>query len=99
MRPAGEIRKALYDAAKEFSAVGGASLAELAAKACVSRDKASECVTSMRRAGVLNIVADRRVSYRNRPVAVYMPAKTEDVQAIQQGWVDLNNCMSMWANR
>lgn len=99
MRPAGEIRQALYNAAKEFSAVGGASLAELAAKACVGRDAAYDCVKNMRRSGDLRIVGERNVAYRNRKVAVYKHVEPGEKKTTQQDWVDLNNCMSMWANR
>lgn len=95
MRPAGEIRQALLAAAKEYSAVGGASLKELSAKACVGHDAARQCVTSMRRAGALRIVGERKVDYRNRPVAVYALPTQQD--SVAQGWDGLSLCMSDWA--
>ena len=97
MRPASEIRQALFSAAKHYSALGGASLADLAARACVGREAARRCVDNMRRAGDLRIVGERKVAYRNRPVKVYAPVEPEQKNTIQQGLVDLSLCMSDWA--
>lgn len=99
MRPAGEVRLALFNAARDFSAAGGATLAELATRACVGRDKARECVTSMRRAGDLLIVDERKVDYRNRKVKVYVAVDPQEKNATQQGWVDLDRCMGVWVQR
>ncbi|MDB5850645.1 MAG: hypothetical protein JWP29_4397 [Rhodoferax sp.] len=75
MRPGGEIRAALLKAAHELhTASQGPTLQELAAKACVGLSAANMTVRNMCRAGHLAVVRERRVSYRNRPVAEYAPA-------------------------
>lgn len=100
MRPAGEIRQALMKAARDVVAeLGqpnrGATLAELADRSCVGRDAARRYVDNMRRAGALHIVAERRVGYRNRPVAEYVPADP-GLLLVEQGWVDLGQCLAGW---
>lgn len=100
MRPAGEIRQALIQAARDVVAdLGlpnrGATLAELADRSCVGRDAARRCVDNMRRSGALQIVGERRVDYRNRPVAEYVPVDM-DTPLVEQGWVDLGQCMADW---
>lgn len=100
MRPAGEIRQALIQAARDVVAdLGlpnrGATLAELADRSCVGRDAARRCVDNMRRSGALQIVGERRVDYRNRPVAEYVPVDV-DMPLVEQGWVDLGQCMADW---
>jgi hypothetical protein len=100
MRPAGEIRQALIQAAHDVVAeLGmpnrGATLAELADRSCVGRDAARRCIDNMRRSGALKIVAERRVDYRNRPVAEYVPA-SDDAPFVDLGWVDLGQCMADW---
>jgi hypothetical protein len=104
MRPAGEIRQALIQAARDVVAelglqdkgIGrGATLAELADRSCVGRDAARRCVDNMRRSGALQIVGERRVDYRNRPVAEYAPP-AEDGVTVGEGWVDLGHCMADW---
>ena len=99
MRPAGEIRQALIQAAHDLAANGrGATLAEISERAQVGRDATRRCVDNMKRSGALRIVGERRVEYRNRPVAEYAPAKVlslEDVNALA-GWVGLSNCLQGW---
>jgi hypothetical protein len=100
MRPAGEIRQALAQAAREVVAeLGqpdrGATLAELADRSCVGRDAARRCIDNMRRSGALQIVGTRRVDYRNRPVAEYAPVDLTAPLA-GHGWVDLGQCMADW---
>jgi len=104
MRPAGEIRQALIQAARDVVAelglqdkgIGrGATLAELADRSCVGRDAARRCVDNMRRSGALQIVGERRVDYRNRPVAEYVLVDM-DTPLVEQGWVDLGQCMADW---
>ena len=100
MRPAGEIRPALIQAARdEVADLGqpnrGATLAELADRSCVGRDAARRCVDNMRRSGALHIVGERRVDYRNRPVAEYAPADLCNMTQ-GEGWVDLGQCMADW---
>lgn len=98
MRPAGDISQALIRAAGHLAAVseaGGASLAEIAAKACVGRDAARQAVPNLKRHGHLTIVGQRRVDYRNRPVALYAPVDPR-APLIQPGSVLLGQCMQAW---
>jgi hypothetical protein len=75
MRPAGEIRQALMTAAGELATPDrGATLRELAARAQVGHAAARSTIQNMHRAGHLVRREDRRVAYRNRPVAQYAPA-------------------------
>jgi len=97
MRPAGEVRQALFTAACTFHDEGRtATLRELAHQSQVGLGDARRCVDNMKRAGALEIVGTRRVDYRNRPVSEYAPA-AQVADQIQQGWVDLGQCMSAWA--
>lgn len=96
MRPAGDVRQAMWSAVREMHAGGqGATLAELAERSGVGRDAARRCVDNMRRAGALQILGERRVDYRNRPVAVYAPVDAENRQS--QGWMNLGQRMAVWA--
>ncbi|KQM68790.1 hypothetical protein [Xylophilus sp. Leaf220] len=75
MRPAGEVRQALLQAAGRLATEERApTLAELAAEATVGYEAAMNTVKNMVRAGVLRIARQRPVDYRNRPVAEYVPA-------------------------
>lgn len=75
MRPPGEIRQALLSAACELATTSHApTLRELAAHAQVGLDSARHTVKNMTRAGDLRPHGHRRVGYRNRPVAEYVPA-------------------------
>lgn len=103
MRPAGDVRQALFSAACSYHSEGrAATLRELAHSAQVGVDAARRCVNNMTRAdikhaGALQIVGTRRVDYRNRPVSEYAPAAAAPLSnEIQQGWVDLGNCMADW---
>lgn len=72
MRPVGEVRMALLDAARRLCINGRrATLRELAAAAQVGRDAARRTVYEMAKAEVLFPAGERRVSYRNRPVVEY----------------------------
>ena len=99
MRPAGEVRQALLKAARDIYAGGhGATLAEIAERACVGRQAARVHVPKLKSRGQLQVVGQRRVDYRNRPVAEYAPVKVlslEDVQAMT-GSLVLSNCMQGW---
>jgi hypothetical protein len=97
MRPAGEVRLALIRAAQDiFSEGRGATLVELAQRACVGREVARQHISNIKRAGLLRIVGERRVPYRNRPVAEYAPViSTADALSLQP-WSNLNHCMSTW---
>lgn len=99
MRPAGEVRQALIQAARELAQSGrGATLAELADKACVGREAARMHVPKLKSRGHLQIVCERRVAYRNRPVAEYAPAKlvTADDGPVMSGAAVLSHCMQGW---
>lgn len=98
MRPAGDVRQALFTAACSYHSEGrAATLRELAHSSQVGLSDARRCVDNMKRAGVLAIVGTRRVDYRNRPVSQYAPAAATSLSnEIQQGWVDLGNCMADW---
>ncbi len=100
MRPTGEIRQALLGAASELyrfedAQLRGPTLKELADKACVGYDAARQCVSNMSRAGQLAIVHERKVDYRNRPVAEYAPADAVQAQS-RDVFADLNQCMADW---
>lgn len=74
MRPAGEVRQALLQACQALATPDrGATLQELAARACVGLDAAATTVKNMRRAKVLGVPRMRSVAYRNKPVAEYVP--------------------------
>ena len=85
MRPAAEVRQALCAAAQAAHACGGLTLRDLAERACVGLEPARRTVDNMTRAGVLRKVGERRVDYRNRPVAVYAPAAAAGGGAGQHG--------------
>lgn len=92
MRPAGEIRVALLGAARElFTPDRAPTLAELREHAKVGADAAAHTVKNMTRHGALRKVRDRRVAYRNKPVAEYAPADL--VVEERPGLVDL---ASVW---
>jgi len=96
MRPVGEIRQALMQAAYELASGGrGATLTEIADRACVGKQAARVHVPNMKRAGALCISGERQVEYRNRPVAEYMPGALSTA-ATGSGWVDLGHCMADW---
>lgn len=93
MRPVSDVAKALLQAACKLSAAGrGVTLAEMAAGASVGQQAARFTVGNLRRHGHLQIVGERRVSYRNRPVAEYAPAEP----AADQSSDGLVECMSRW---
>ncbi|OGB26206.1 MAG: hypothetical protein A3I66_00710 [Burkholderiales bacterium RIFCSPLOWO2_02_FULL_57_36] len=104
MRPAGEVRLALIQAARDIVAqIGqpdrGATLAEMAAavgsKCPLGRDVARRYVDNMHRSGDLKKVGERRVPNRNRPVYEYAPVFT-DGEVLVRGVAVLSNCMSSW---
>ena len=94
-RPAGEVRRALLQAAVALNMGDKApTLRELAHKACVGQSAARVAVSNMRRAGSLVIVRTRREAYRARPVAEYAPAasacaptiSSNPLQALASAW-------------
>lgn len=73
-RPA-DIRSALLQAAVDLNtAAQHPTLREIVRHACVGQSSGLYAVKNMRKAGLLVICGERRVSYRNRPVATYAPA-------------------------
>ena len=108
MRPASETHLALLQAAHalriERAASGqGATLLELVHRSQVGYKVARAMVPKLKERGHLLVVGQRRVGYRNRPVAEYAPAppKTPTVLSVEDvqdsvGWVGLNSCLSSW---
>lgn len=95
MRPAGEVRLALLNACSQLATPDrGPTLREMAAVACVGLDAARRTVSNMHRAGQLHAPRTRRVGYRNRPVAEYVPAV--QVPCEQPGYVDLAAVLQVW---
>lgn len=94
MRPAGEVRMALFNACAELATPAHApTLRELATRACVGFDAARSTVREMKRAGQIRQARERRVDYRNRPVAEYEPAMPVGGGA---GFVDLGSVLRVW---
>ena len=94
MRPAGEVRQALLNACTQLATPDrGPTLLEMAAVACVGMQAARRTVENMSRAGQLHRVRDRKVEYRNRPVAEYVPAA---MQGDDDGFVDLAQVLRVW---
>lgn len=74
MRPPGEIRQALLEAAAALTTPDRSpTLLELACHAQVGFMAARRTVGNMSRARALVVVRTRKVDYRNRPVAEYSP--------------------------
>lgn len=104
MRPAGEVRLALLQACSllamgkpgQGGQVGqGVTLHEMAHHAQVGLVAARATVKNMRRAGQLHIAGHRRVAYRNRPVAEYVPAAAQP--APDKGCMGLAQVLRVWA--
>lgn len=94
MRPAGEVRQALLNACTQLATPDrGPTLREMAAVACVGMQAARRTVENMSRAGQLHRVRNRKVEYRNRPVAEYVPA---DMAQEGAGYVDLAQVLRVW---
>lgn len=75
MRPMDEVSRALlFAACALLRPERAATLAELAEHAGVGKDVARSRVRDLKRLDRLSIVRERRVAYRNRPVAEYSPA-------------------------
>lgn len=94
MRPAGDVRIALLDACRTMvTAERAPTMREIAYRACVGVERAEATVKNMVRARQLRVVRDRKVEYRNRPVAEYMPA---DMAGADDGFVDLAQVLRAW---
>ncbi len=75
MRPAGEVRQALFSACQRLATPArGVTLQEMARGACVGLQAARHTVQAMRRAGQITPLQERAVAYRNRKVLEYVPA-------------------------
>jgi hypothetical protein len=77
----------------------GATLRELVQRSQVGYKVARALVPKLKERGNLEIVGERRVKYRNRPVAEYMPTGAMQPAPVASGpgWVDLGNCVQSWA--
>jgi hypothetical protein len=83
MRPAGEVTQALLHAAGALASPGhGGTLREITALACVGRAVAGYTIPKLAARGHLDVVCERRVDYRSRPVFEYAPADPQ-LQKIQ----------------
>ncbi len=97
MRPAGEVRVALWQACNQLATPErGPTLREMAAAACVGLQAATHTVKHMSRAGQVRIPRTRRVDYRNRPVAEYAPATLLPPQP--DAGVDLAGVLQAWGS-
>ncbi len=75
MRPADEVTRVLLFAVCALHGAGrSATLSELAGATGVAVHMVRSRVRDLRRHGHLTIVRQRRVAWRNRPVAEYAPA-------------------------
>ena len=87
MRPAGEVRKVLMDAVRIKP---GSTLQELAMHAQVGIEAARRTVDNLRRSGAIVRGPARVVTYRNRPVATWLPAANDDslrdIAAVMRAW-------------
>ena len=105
MRPAGETHLALLQAAhairQEYAESGrGATLQEMCHRSQVGYKVARALVPKLQERGQLQVVGERRVDYRNRPVREYAPVDqpavpTEDDYE-SPGLVVLSSCMADW---
>jgi hypothetical protein len=96
MRPAGEVRQALLTAATRLATPEKApTLREIAECACVGYDAARRTIDNMTRSGQLRVAGERRVEYRNRPVAEYRPGGWS-AGADGAGSMALSHLMAAW---
>lgn len=70
-----DVRQALLQAAADLNTTSQApTLREIVHHATVGYASGLNAIKNMRRAGLLVICGERRVAYRNKPVATYVPA-------------------------
>lgn len=100
MRPRSDAAKDLLSLACRLSAAGrGVTVAELAAGG-FGKATLRTMVPALRRRGQLRITGTRRVSYRNRPVAVYEPVQpVTDLGPPDDGAEVLCRCMAALARQ
>ena len=98
MRPMNHSALMLLQAANRLSAAGrGVTLAEMRLEAKVSPHAARMFVPSLARRGHLKIIGERKVDYRNRPVAEYAPVPDDEPASDGgQGCMALVGCMQRW---
>lgn len=101
MRPAGEISTAILTAAadlarEESGQRRGPTVRELLQHACVGYEAGLNTVKNLTRAGKLTPIAERRVDYRNRPVAEYAPAMPAE-DADEAPFFDVASVFTAWA--
>lgn len=97
MRPRGEIRRAIGDAAWALTverAMQGGTWRELAQRACVGYAAARQTVKDMARAGELQAVGAVRVDHSRRPMTLYAPAPE---RAAPTAAANLATVMRTWA--
>ena len=103
MRPPGEIRLAILQAATDLVVIEqdgsrrGPTLKELAQRACVGVTAARQTVQNLTRARALVRVAQREVDYRNKPVWEYAPAHNENEETAAQDAIA--RTMALWVRR
>lgn len=99
-RPAGEVRRALYNAAAELVTADKApTMRELANKACVGVNTARRTVSNMVRAGQLQQVGERTVSHCSKQVAEYAPMGRPEHGVYAAGCVDFSGLTAAWSQR
>jgi hypothetical protein len=98
MRPKGEIHLALLKAVGELATPErGASLREIAARACVGIASARHTMHYLNRSGAVVIARTRRVEYRNRPISEYaLPAPAPANNSDAQHWSALGAALTGW---
>lgn len=92
-----DLRQRAKDDPRLLSTTKGATLAELAAGAQVSRQCARDLVPKLAKRGHLQVVNTRRVPYRNRPVFEYAPAEPQRDLLTDSGPLALASCLQGWA--
>lgn len=95
MRPRGEIRRALGDAAWQVARerADGGTFRELAQRACVGFKAARKTLENMASAGELVITGTTQVPGSARPANRYAPAQ----QHARSGAPELSTVMRSWA--
>lgn len=101
MRPAGEVHLAMLQAAhaikrERIEAGKGATLRELAERACVGYAVARTTMRSLKRGKHLQAVGTCKVPGRNRPALVYAPVDAEVLLCEPDGVDALACVLSGW---
>lgn len=98
MRPTGEIRRALREAAHALTTQRGHAVTwrDLAAHACVGQQIARRTVVNMARAGELQAAGALHVPGGRRPMTAYVPACTPAPDPDPP--LPLDQLLRAWAN-